>query len=46
MAQNRKSPVKAISLMMVITLLGKVSGLIRDRLLTVNYGTGWRQTRF
>ncbi len=46
MAQNRKSPVKAISLMMVITLLGKVSGLIRDRLLTVNYGTGMAANAF
>lgn len=39
MTEKRKSPIQAISLMMIITLLGKVSGLLRDRLLTVNYGS-------
>lgn len=35
-----KSSVKAVSSMMIITLLGKLLGLVRDRLLAVNYGSG------
>ena len=31
---------------MVITLLGKVLGLLRDRLLTVNYGLGMESNAF
>ena len=31
---------------MVITLLGKVLGLVRDRLLAVNYGTGMEANAF
>ena len=29
-----------VGVMMVITLAGKILGLVRDRLLTVNYGSG------
>ncbi|MGM9521142.1 MAG: murein biosynthesis integral membrane protein MurJ [Oscillospiraceae bacterium] len=46
MSENKKSPVKTVSLMMIITLAGKVLGLIRDRLLTVNYGSGMEANAF
>ena len=46
MAKENKSPVKTISIMMIITLLGKISGLLRDRLLTINYGTGMEANAF
>ena len=46
MAEDKKNPVKAISLMMIITLAGKVTGLLRDRLLTVNYGIGMEANAF
>lgn len=46
MAEEKKSPVKAISMMMIITLAGKITGLIRDRLLTVNYGIGMEANAF
>ena len=39
-SQNKESQVKAISFVMVITLIGKLLGLYRDRLLAVTYGTG------
>lgn len=32
--------------MMIITLLGKILGLVRDRLLTVNYGSGMEANAF
>ena len=44
--EKKKSPLKAISLMMIITLAGKVLGLVRDRLLTVNYGSGMEANAF
>lgn len=37
---------KTISIVMIITLLGKVLGLVRDRLLAVNYGTGMEANAF
>ena len=43
--ENEK-PVKAVSLMMLITLVGKLLGLYRDRLLTVNYGSGMEANAF
>ena len=46
MAKENKSPVKTISIMMIITLLGKISGLLRDRLLTINSGTGMEANAF
>ena len=46
MAERDGSPVKAVSVVMVITLLGKVLGLLRDRLLTVNYGLGMEGNAF
>ena len=39
MSQNSKNQVKTISFVMIITLLGKLLGLYRDRLLAVSYGT-------
>ncbi len=48
MADNieKNSSVKAISYVMIITLVGKFLGLIRDRLLAVNYGTGMEASAF
>ena len=46
MEEKKGAPVKAVSLMMLITLAGKVLGLIRDRLLTINYGTGMEANAF
>ena len=40
------SPVRAVSTVMVITLLGKVLGLLRDRLLTTSYGLGMESNAF
>ncbi len=39
-SQNTDSQVKTISFVMIITLIGKLLGLYRDRLLAVTYGTG------
>ncbi len=46
MVKENKSPVKAISLMMVITLAAKLLGLWRDRLLAISYGTGMEANAF
>ncbi len=46
MSEKRKNPVKIVSLMMIITLVGKVLGLLRDRLLTINYGSGMEASAF
>lgn len=46
MSGKRDNATKTISIVMVITLLGKVLGLVRDRLLAVNYGTGMRANAF
>lgn len=43
---EKKTPVKTVSLMMVITLLGKLLGLLRDRCLSVNYGSGMEASAF
>ncbi len=40
MGKKKRGAVWTVGLMMVITLGGKVLGLLRDRLLTVNYGSG------
>jgi len=45
-SDEKKSPVKTVSLMMVITLTGKILGLVRDRLLTVHYGSGMEANAF
>ena len=44
-----KKPVSAartVAVMMVITLAGKLLGLLRDRMLTVHYGTGMEASAF
>lgn len=41
-----KAAVKAISMVIIITLLGKFMGLWRDRLLAINYGTGMYANAF
>lgn len=46
MENSGKKSVKAISLVMVLTLIGKLLGLLRDRLLTVNYGSGMATNAF
>ncbi len=40
MEERKKNPALTVAVMMAITLGGKVLGLVRDRLLTVNYGSG------
>ena len=46
MDKSSTKQVKTISTVMLITLLGKLLGLIRDRLLAVNYGTGMYASAF
>lgn len=46
MAEKKNSAVRTVGLMMAITILGKVLGLVRDRLLSINYGTGWQASAF
>jgi len=43
---DSNNPVRAVGAMMILSLLGKVLGLVRDRLLTVNYGTGMAANAF
>lgn len=40
MKEKKRSAVWTVAVMMAITLGGKLLGLVRDRLLTVNYGSG------
>ena len=44
--QKKNSAVKAVSFMMLITLVGKVLGLVRDQLLAANYGNGMAAEAF
>lgn len=44
--EKKERPVWVVTLMMIITLAGKVLGLLRDRLLTVNYGSGMEANAF
>ncbi len=46
--ENKKTgnPVRSISLVMLLTLLGKLTGLLRDRMLTVNYGSSLTTSAF
>ena len=46
MEQHQDNSTKTISVVMVITLAGKLLGLLRDRLLAVNYGTGMEANAF
>ena len=46
MAEKNKSSVKTIGLVMIITLVGKLMGLFRDRLLAINYGSGMEINAF
>ncbi len=46
MAEKNKNAVKTISLVMILTLIGKILGLLRDRLLTINYGSGMETNAF
>ena len=46
MEKNSNNAVRTISTVMMITLLGKVLGLVRDRLLAVHYGTGMEANAF
>ena len=40
MEEKKKNPALTVAVMMLITVGGKLLGLVRDRLLTVNYGSG------
>lgn len=44
--ERRNDPVRTVGVMMAITLAGKVLGLVRDRMLTVNYGSGAEANAF
>lgn len=44
--EKKERPVWVVTLMMMITLGGKLLGLLRDRLLTVNYGSGMEANAF
>lgn len=46
MSQKGNQAVKAVSFMMMITLAGKVLGLVRDQLLAANYGLGMQAAAF
>ena len=46
MAQGKDNSTRTIRLVMIITLMGKALGLLRDRLLAVNYGTGMQANAF
>lgn len=43
---KRDSAAGTISVVMLVTLVGKALGLVRDRLLAVNYGTGMEANAF
>lgn len=44
--QKKNNAVKAVSFMMLITLVGKVLGLVREQLLAANYGNGMAANAF
>lgn len=46
MADSRENTTKTVGVMAVLTLVGKVLGLYRDRLLAVHYGTGMAANAF
>lgn len=46
MSSSQDNASRTISTVMIITLLGKVLGLLRDRLLAVYYGTGMEANAF
>ncbi len=46
MAEKENGSAKTISLVMVLTLVGKILGLLRDRLMTINYGSGMETNAF
>lgn len=46
MSQKSNQAVKAVSLMMIITLTGKVLGLVREQFLAANYGLGMEASAF
>lgn len=46
MSQKEKGALKAVSYMMVITLIGKLLGLVRDQFLAANYSAGMEANAF
>ena len=46
MAKKNGGAAKTVSIMMIITIAGKLMGLWRDRLLSINYGTGIETNAF
>lgn len=46
MSQKGNQAVKAVSFMMIITLVGKVLGLVREQFLAANYGLGMEASAF
>ena len=46
MSDKNQNAVKAATSMMIITLIGKILGLVRDTLLAANYGIGMEANAF
>ncbi len=46
MADNNERAVRAAGSMMIITLVGKILGLVRDMLMAANYGSGMEANAF
>lgn len=46
MSKNQENATKTVSIIMIITLVGKLLGLYRDRLLAVHYGVGMEANAF
>ena len=46
MQESGKSTVKTVGFMMIITLVGKLLGLVREQLLAANYSVGMEATAF
>ena len=46
MSDNNEKTVRAATIMMVITLIGKILGLVRETLLAANYGSGMEAIAF
>lgn len=46
MSENNEKAVRAATMMMIITLVGKILGLIRDTMLAANYGISMEANAF
>ena len=46
MSEKGNQAVKTVSFMMLITLFGKILGMVREQLLAANYGTDMQAAAF